>query len=60
MAEEGISLGEAVTRASDLHAEILAHFLTLRASVVGHTNGMPSWGENVDAEVEKYIDGLGQ
>ncbi|KAJ6561560.1 terpenoid synthase [Mycena vulgaris] len=45
---------------SDRHDEIVENFLAVRDDVLNHRNGVPSWGKTIDAQVEKYIDGLGQ
>lgn len=45
---------------SDRHDEIVEHFLQVRDDVLNYRNGVPSWGEDIDAQVAKYIDGLGK
>jgi hypothetical protein len=45
---------------SDTHDDIVEHFLAVRDDVLNHRNGVPSWGPDIDAQVEKYIDGLGE
>ncbi|KAK7451089.1 hypothetical protein VKT23_012765 [Stygiomarasmius scandens] len=44
---------------SDIHDDIVDHFLRLREDVMNKTNGFPSWGEEIDRQVELYVDGLG-
>lgn len=44
---------------SDRHDAIVDSFLAVRDDVLNHRNGVPSWGKDIDAQVEKYIDGLG-
>jgi Delta6-protoilludene synthase len=44
---------------SDIHDEIVDNFLRLREDVIHKTNGFPSWGEEIDRQVELYVDGLG-
>ena len=60
MQDKGMTLGEAVQWIASYHAEIAGNFLRVREEVLQHTSGIPSWGERIDAQVEKYIDGLGQ
>ncbi|KAJ6465141.1 terpenoid synthase [Mycena vulgaris] len=45
---------------SDLHDELVEHFLAVRDDVLHHSNGVPSWGKTIDAQIERCIDGLGQ
>ena len=60
MQDKGMTLGEAVQWIASYHAEIADNFLKVREDVLQHANGIPSWGEKIDAQVEKYIDGLGK
>ena len=59
MAEKGVELGGAIEQAAIFHAEISDNFIKVREDVLRHTNGIPSWGDSVDAQVARYIDGLG-
>jgi hypothetical protein len=43
---------------SDLHDDIVEHFLKLRDEVFDKVN-FPSYGEDMDRQVEAYVDGLG-
>ena len=60
MQEKGMVLGDAIQWIASYHAEIADNFLKVREDVLQHANGIPSWGESIDAQVEKYIDGLGK
>ena len=60
MAEKGVELVGAIEQATMFHAQISDNFLKVREDVVHHTNGIPSWGDSVDAQVARYIDGLGR
>ncbi|KAJ6549913.1 hypothetical protein B0H19DRAFT_951632, partial [Mycena capillaripes] len=44
---------------SDRHDEVAQNFLATRDDVLHHKNGVPSWGEHMDEQVEKYVDALG-
>jgi hypothetical protein len=44
---------------SDRHYEVAQHFLATRDDVLNHRNGVPSWGKDIDEQVEKYVDALG-
>ncbi|KAJ7199079.1 terpenoid synthase [Mycena rebaudengoi] len=45
---------------SDRHDEVAQHFLATRDDILNHKNGVPLWGRDMDEQVEKYVDGLGQ
>ncbi|KAJ7254123.1 terpenoid synthase, partial [Mycena rebaudengoi] len=45
---------------SDRHDEVAQHFLATRDDVLNHRNGVPSWGGDMDEQVKKYVDALGQ
>ena len=60
MQEKGMALGDAIQWIASYRAEIADNFLKVREDVLQHANGIPSWGEKIDAQVEKYIDGLGK
>ncbi|KAJ7834026.1 terpenoid synthase [Mycena olivaceomarginata] len=40
--------------------ELVGRFLETKEDILNHRNGVPSWGEDIDIQVAKYIDGLGQ
>lgn len=44
---------------SDLHDDIVEHFLQLREQVI-ECQGFPSFGPEVDDQLARYIDGLGR
>ena len=44
---------------SDRHDEVVASFFKTREDVLNHSNGISSWGEDIDRQVAIYIDGLG-
>ena len=44
---------------SDHHDEVVASFLKTREDVLNHSDGIPSWGQDIDKQVALYIDGLG-
>jgi hypothetical protein len=52
-------LAGAIQWVSDRHDEVVEHFLATKDDVLNHRNGFLSWGEAIDLQVEKYIDGLG-
>jgi Delta6-protoilludene synthase len=43
---------------SDLHDEVVEHFLELREQVL-ELRDFPSFGRTIDLQIAKYIDGLG-
>ncbi|KAJ6569121.1 isoprenoid synthase domain-containing protein [Mycena capillaripes] len=45
---------------SDRHDELVEHFFAIRDDILGHRNGIPAWGPNIDTQIEKYIDVLGR
>ncbi|KAJ7910913.1 terpenoid synthase [Mycena leptocephala] len=49
----------AVQWVSDRHDELVEHFLAAKDDILNHRNGVPSWGEAIDLQVERYIHGLG-
>jgi hypothetical protein len=58
MKNNGTDVASGIQWISDYHDEIVDHFLRLRDDVLTH-NGVPSWGEDLDRQVARYIDGLG-
>lgn len=44
---------------SDRHDELIEHFLELRNEVINKIN-FPSFGDEIDRQVEAYVDGIGQ
>ncbi|KAJ7301787.1 isoprenoid synthase domain-containing protein [Mycena albidolilacea] len=40
--------------------ELVGRFLETKEDILNHRNGVPSWGEDIDIQVAKYIDGLGK
>lgn len=55
----GTNLSGAMEWISDLHDEIVEHFLLLSHQVIRH-EGFPSFGPEIDDQLARYIDGLGQ
>ncbi|KAK7048258.1 isoprenoid synthase domain-containing protein [Favolaschia claudopus] len=59
MVNEHTDIAGGIQWISDYHDEIVEHFLRVREDVI-NKNGFPSWGTDIDDQVAKYIDGLGQ
>ncbi|KAK7012921.1 isoprenoid synthase domain-containing protein [Favolaschia claudopus] len=59
MVNEHTDIAGGIQWISDYHDEIIEHFLRVREDVI-KKNGFPSWGTDIDDQVAKYIDGLGQ
>ncbi|KAH9477371.1 Delta(6)-protoilludene synthase [Psilocybe cubensis] len=54
-----VGVDEGIQWISDLHDEIVDNFLKLRQEVMTKTN-FPSYGPEMDRQVEAYVEGLGQ
>ncbi|KAF7374174.1 Terpene cyclase [Mycena sanguinolenta] len=50
----------AVQWISDRNDEAVERFLAIRDDVHNHGNGVPSWGKDIDLQLEKYINGMGK
>ncbi|KAJ3559506.1 hypothetical protein NM688_g309 [Phlebia brevispora] len=59
MVHDATDISGAFQRVSDLHDKLAKQFLDTRADVLAHRNGVPSWGSQLDHDVNAYIDGLG-
>ncbi|KAK7021182.1 isoprenoid synthase domain-containing protein [Favolaschia claudopus] len=59
MVNEHTDIAGGIQWISDYHDEIVERFLRVREDVINQ-NGFPSWGTDIDDQVAKYIDGLGQ
>ncbi|KAF7374173.1 Terpene cyclase [Mycena sanguinolenta] len=51
-------LAGAVQWISDRNDEAVERFLALRDDVHNHKSGVPSWGEDIDMQLDKYINGI--
>ena len=60
MHEKKTDLANALLWISEFHDELAASFLATMDDVLQHTNGVPSWGSEMDTQVALFIDGLGQ
>ncbi|KAJ7753354.1 terpenoid synthase [Mycena maculata] len=60
MVNEKTDVAGGIQWISDRHDDIVDNFLTIRDDVLEHKNGVPSWGKDIDDQVVKYIEGLGQ
>ncbi|KAJ6597689.1 terpenoid synthase [Mycena vulgaris] len=60
MAQNQTDIAGAMKWISDRHDELVEHFLGIRDDVLGHRNGILSWGPKIDSQIERYIDGLGR
>ncbi|KAJ7887375.1 terpenoid synthase [Mycena leptocephala] len=60
MTQNQTDIAGAMQWISDRHDELVEHFLAIRDDILNHRNGILSWGPNIDSQIEKYIDGLGQ
>ncbi|KAK7012924.1 isoprenoid synthase domain-containing protein [Favolaschia claudopus] len=58
MVNEHTDIAGGIQWISDYHDEIVERFLRVREDVINQ-NGFPSWGTDIDDQVAKYIDGLG-
>ncbi|KAJ7811924.1 terpenoid synthase [Mycena olivaceomarginata] len=59
-ADYNITLRGAIKWISHRNDELVGRFLETKEDILNHRNGVPSWGEDIDIQVAKYIDGLGQ
>ncbi|KAK6996946.1 terpene cyclase [Favolaschia claudopus] len=53
-------LAGAVEWISNRFEELATHFLATRKDILNHLDSGNSWGEAMDNQVKRYIDGLGQ
>jgi hypothetical protein len=60
MHNKGTDLDGALQWISDRHDEIVDNFLATSKDVFDHRNGVPSWGPEIDRQVEAYVSGLGE
>ncbi|KAF7374243.1 Terpene cyclase [Mycena sanguinolenta] len=51
-------LAGAVQWVSDRNDEAVERFLAIRDDVHHRRNGVPSWGEDIDMQLDKYINGM--
>ena len=59
MANNNTDLPGATQWVSDRFNRLVEEFLKTTEDVIQHSDDFPSWGEDIDRQVEAYIDMLG-